>query len=280
VYPPARSLAILVHALGSFLVTKDESVIDKLSQEYQKEMKLWSSYSQDDELILNSLSMISKAIEGFRYDPIEELRSTRLSEGIKGLESIPESSQFQFVSQLVPVFTATALEISQGTTYGEVNSILRLIKQEDKLQKLMLLLLEAQGALHVKITCGPLEYGKDIIAVVDDAGVATLHFYALKVGDIDRGKWDSVKESIDQMFTVPVDNPMINQIAPAKICGFLVLNGHFNEYIDPIVSAWLKELTSRGWDITVMDLDSLGRWIVSKRLVGVLIKFASIELGE
>ncbi len=128
--------------------------------------------------------------------------------------------------------------------------------------------------------CGPLEYGKDIIAVLDDEGIATLHFYAVKVGDIDRGKWGSVKESIDEMFTVPVDNPMVKQIAPTKMCGFLVFNGHFNEYIDPIASAWIEELISRGWDITVMDLDSLGKWIVSKRLVGVLNKFAGIELGR
>jgi len=140
-------------------------------------------------------------------------------------------------------------------------------------------LLQARGPLHAKITCGPLEYGKDIIAVVDDGSVAILHFYAMKVGDIDRSKWNSVKESIDQMFTVPVDNPIINQITPAKIRGFLVFNGHFNVYLDPIVSAWLNELTSRGWDITIMDLDSLGKWIVSKRLVGVLKKFVSNEFG-
>jgi len=203
------------------------------------------------------------------------LRSGRLSDGIDILESIPESSQFQFVSQIGRTFSETALEISQGTTYGEVASILQRIVREDDLQHLMIQLLSAIGPYHAKVTCGPIEYGKDIIAVIDDKGIPTLHLYALKVGDIDASKWRAAKEAIDQMFTVPVDNPLVKQYAPAKTCGFLVFNGHFNQHIDPVATAWFAELrSSKGWNLTVLDLDGLSKWIVTQRLVRVLEEFS------
>jgi len=58
VYPPSRTLAILVHGLGSFLETKDVSVLDKLAQDYKKEMRFWNYYAEDDEILLRGLSLI------------------------------------------------------------------------------------------------------------------------------------------------------------------------------------------------------------------------------
>lgn len=250
-------------------------MLDKLAQDYRKEMRFLNFYAKDDEMLLRGLGLIGQAIEGFRYDPIDELKSGRLSDGIDILESIPESSQFQFVSQLSRNFSKTALEISQGTTYGEVALILQRIIREDDLQQWMIQLLRAGGPYHAKVTCGPIEYGKDIIAVIDNKGIPELHLYALKVGDIDVTKWRAVKEAIDQMFTVPVDNPLVNQYAPTKTCGFLVFNGHFNQHVDSVASAWFAELrSSKRWDLTVFDIDGLSKWIVTQRLVSVLSEFS------
>jgi hypothetical protein len=274
VHIPAIKLAILIHGLGTFLETHDETVLDDLAKNYQKEIDRWGQLSEDDELLLHGLKMIKNAIEGFRYDPVKEITSGNLFQGIQILEKIPEWSQYQFVIKLADPIGKTTLEISQGTTYGDIVEILETIVDERILQQLVLELLRADAPYHAKITHGPIEFGKDILAIMDDFGTPKLHLYAMKAGDIDARKWPSVKESIDQMFTILISNPIVTQYEPVSVHGFLVFNGHFNQHIDPVANAWFDELCSeRNWDLKVIDIDGLSKWIVSKRLVSVLQKF-------
>jgi hypothetical protein len=279
-YPPNNRLAILVHGLGSFLETNDESALDQLAQSYQKEMELWSQYTtEDEEILLEGLSLVAEAIEGFRYDPVGEITKARLPRGIRILETIPDRSQLKFVSRLERKLGESALEVGQEMTYCEVVSALRTITDERVLQRLVLQLLRAEEPYHAKITHGPIEFGKDVLAVVDDEGAPSLNLYAVKVGDIDAGKWPSVKESIDQIFTVENSNPLVTQASPTTTRAFLVFNGHFNAYTDPIADGWFRELRlNRGWNIEILDLDGLSRWIISHRLVRVFKEFIAREL--
>ncbi len=279
VYVPARKLAILVHGLGSFLATNDESVLDELSKNYQKEINLWGQYAEDDKILLEGLTLIKQAVEGFRYNPTQEIISGRLSQGIQILETIPEWSQMQFVPNIAETFGKTALEISQGVTYNDVAATLQTITDEQVLQQLVLELLKARAPYHAKVTHGPIEWGKDVVAIIDDEGTPRLHMYAIKAGDIDSRKWPSAKEAIDQMFTVSIDNPLVTQHQPSTVHGFLVFNGHFNQHIDPVANAWLSKLRSeKNWDIQVYDIDGLSKWIVSNRLVGVVRKFMKVSI--
>ncbi len=274
VHVPARKFAILVHGLGSFLETKDESVLDQLLEKYQKEIKLWGEHSEDDEMLLRSLRLITEALEGFRYEPINEIQSSRLSSGLQMLETIPEWSPSQFIFHLGNKIGESALEISQGATYHDVASSLETISDERVLQGLILQLLQSEGPHHSKITHGPIEYGRDIVAIVDENSIPILHLYAVKAGDINAQKWREVKESIDQLFTVSINNPLVTQCKPASVRGFLAFNGHFNAHVDPIADGWLRQIREKqDWDIKVIDLEGLSRWVVSHRLVGVFNKF-------
>lgn len=273
VYGPSIKLATLVHGLGSYIETYNDSVLDKLCKDYQEEIRLWGESNGDDKLLLEGLKLVSDAIEGFRYDPVAEIGRERLSKGIRILETIPEWSQLKVVSGLITDFKKSALEVSQGATSDDVASWLGTITDEAILQRLLLHLLQASSPYHAKVTHGPIEFGKDIVAIIDNEGTPVLHLYAVKAGDIDARKWLSAKESIDQIFTVSINNPLVTQYSPTKTKGFLLFNGHFNQHIESVADGWLKELRSnRHWDIEVYDLNGLSKWIVSNRLVRVLRK--------
>ncbi len=70
-----------------------------------------------------------------------------------------------------------------------------------------LLLSKGQRVIHIS-SQGPMEQGKDIIAV-DDSG--TIHCYQLKSGKINSRVWADIKAEIDQLVELPPRHPSLNE---------------------------------------------------------------------
>jgi hypothetical protein len=65
------------------------------------------------------------------------------------------------------------------------------IKDERILQRLLLRLMQGQSPppLYAQIRHGPIEYGKDIVVLVEVDGKNVLKMYQVKAGDITKPVW-------------------------------------------------------------------------------------------
>ena len=152
------------------------------------------------------------------------------------------------------------------------------IADEAVFRRVLLRLLQSGLPLYAHIRHGPIEYGKDIVALLDVYGVIVLRHYQVKCGDIDKRKWRESKEEIEEMFLVPLNSFQL-PIAPQRIEGVLVTNGHANPYVEPVIDGWLEsERRDHGRFVEFMHLDILVDWIAERRLVNEL-KLALQEQG-
>lgn len=83
-----------------------------------------------------------------------------------------------------------------------------------------LLLSKRQRVIHIS-SQGPMEQGKDIIAV-DESG--TVHCYQLKCGNINSRVWADIKLEIDQLVELPPRHPSLDQTVD-NWEAYLVTNG-------------------------------------------------------
>jgi hypothetical protein len=129
-----------------------------------------------------------------------------------------------------------------------------------------------QGTLprYAQIRHGPIEYGKDIAALVDDGGVSVLCLYQIKCGEMNTTKWREARPELEEMFLVPMSEFQL-PIPPQRVEGYLVTNGHVNPYVEPVMEGWFEEQQrDHGRDITFIHLDALIDGIFKVRLVNEL----------
>ena len=144
------------------------------------------------------------------------------------------------------------------------------IKDEAILRRILLRLLQSGLPLYAHIRHGPIEYGKDIVALLDVNGVIVLRHYQVKCGDIDKRKWRESKDEIEEMFLVPLNSFQLPAV-PQRVEGVLVTNGHANPYVEPVIDGWLQmQREDHGRLVEFMHLDGLVDWIVEHRLVNEL----------
>jgi hypothetical protein len=123
---------------------------------------------------------------------------------------------------------------------------------------------------YAQIRHGPLEYGKDIVVLIEIDGVAVLRHYQVKCGNIDKRKWRESKDEMEEMFQVPLPSLQL-LFAPQRTEGVLITNGHANTYVEPVISGWMQEQrNTHGRSVEFMHLDALVDWITKNRLVNEL----------
>lgn len=83
-----------------------------------------------------------------------------------------------------------------------------------------LLLSKGQKVVHIS-SQGPMEQGKDVIAVDSDG---TVHCYQLKCGNINERVWREIKGEIDQLVELPPKHPSLDSEVEDWAC-YLVTNG-------------------------------------------------------
>jgi hypothetical protein len=157
------------------------------------------------------------------------------------------------------------------------------ITDESRFRIVLLRLLQSGLPLYAQVRHGPLEYGKDIVALLDIDGTPVLRQYQAKCGDITVPKWREGRNEMEEMFQVPLKSLQL-PVEPQKIEGFLITNGHANPYVEPIISGWLQEQRqTHQRHVEFMHLDMLVDWINENRLVNELrsaLREQGIDIGE
>ena len=177
-----------------------------------------------------------------------------------------------------PVIGESALQILLGPVRTWMHRSLASITSETTLQAVFLRLLQAGLPRYAQVRHGPIEYGKDLVALLDVNEEPVLYCYQVKVGDIDTRKWRESRAELEEMFLVRLP-PLQLPVTPKRTVGVLVSNGHANPYVEPVLDAWFAEQRKvHGRTFEFQHLDRLVEWICDHRLVNEL-KLAFTEHG-
>ena len=152
------------------------------------------------------------------------------------------------------------------------------IRDEAQLRKIILRLAQAQLPRYAQIRHGPLEYGKDVVAVLEMRGRRLLRMWQAKIGDITMPKWRESRDELEEMYLVPLASLQIGFEVDERE-GILVCNGHANPSVEPVMSGWFAEQEhDHRRAFRFLHLDGLVNWIVDDRLVNEF-RAALLELG-
>ena len=132
--------------------------------------------------------------------------------------------------------------------------------------------------MYSQILHGPVEYGKDIVVLLNQKEHPVLRMYQVKSGDITKTVWDKARNELEEMFLVPPSALLIpNDIQHRE--GILICNGQATPYVIPVIEAWFQEQrTTFGRNYRFMHLDDLVQWITRDRLYNEL-RAALNDLG-
>jgi hypothetical protein len=143
---------------------------------------------EHDPVAMRFLTLASASFEGFRADPGKEMTSGTLPLALNALSQIPLIGP-ELTRAVTPALGARALQEVLGQNHTWMYRTLESIKDETLLQKLLLRLLEAQLPLYAQILHGPLEYGKDVVVLLEEDNQRVLSMYQVKCGNISKPVW-------------------------------------------------------------------------------------------
>jgi hypothetical protein len=146
------------------------------------------------------------------------------------------------------------------------------IDDEIKLQKLLLRLMQAQLPEYAQIRHGPIEHGKDIVALAEIGNRLVLQMYQVKARDITKPIWRQTSPELEEMFQVDMPSLQLPS-EPQSIEGILIFNGHFNVYAEPVAEGWREEQArDHNRTFRFMHIDSIVKWVIGNGLPGTLRK--------
>jgi hypothetical protein len=245
-------------------------------REYELEIRM-SEETEEDRLALTFISGAANAFRGFVSEPESELTRNRLALALDALAKIPTIGP-DVTNVVRPAIGRSALTAMLGPIRTWMHRSLGGITEEARFRRILLRLLQGGLPLYADIRHGPIEYGKDIVALLEVDGTVVLRHYQVKCGDIDKKKWRESKDEIEEMFLVPFNSFQL-PVVPQRIEGVLITNGHANPYVEPVIDGWLQsQRLDQGRLVEFMHLDRLVDWIVEYRLVNEL-KLALKEQG-
>jgi hypothetical protein len=259
---------VLVKVLSKLL--SDPLALDQheARSQYLMEMRM-SGETEQDRAALSSISEAANAFAGYAVDPHSEITRNGLDLALRALERIPTIGP-EISNVVRPELGKKALDTILGPVRTWMHRAISAISDETQFRTILLRLLQSGLPRYAQIRHGPLEYGKDIVALLDVDGVVVLRHYQVKIGDIDKKKWRETKAEIEEMFQVPLASFQL-PATPQRTEGVLITNGHANPYVEPVIAGWLDEQREiHGRPVQFMHLDSLVDWITRDRLVNEL----------
>ena len=267
---------VLINVLAKLVSDPLTFSSEAARREYELEMRM-SEETKEDRLALTFISEAASAFRGFENEPASELTRDRLALALDALAKIPTIGP-DVTSALRPAIGKSALTAMLGPIRTWMHRSLASIADEGRFRLILLRLLQSGLPLYAQIRHGPIEYGKDIVALLEVDGSVVLRHYQVKCGDIDKRKWRESKDEIEEMFLVPLNSFQL-PLTPQRIEGVLVTNGHANPYVEPVIDGWLRsQQQDHGRIVEFMHLDRVVDWIVEHRLVNEL-KSALHEQG-
>jgi len=144
------------------------------------------------------------------------------------------------------------------------------IKDEIALQQLLLRLMQGQLPRYAQIRHGPIEYGKDIVALIQIDQRHILEMYQVKAGNVTKASWPKARDELEEMFQVDMTTVQLPAESDDRE-GILIFNGHLSAYVEPVVDGWLKEQRDdHHRSFRIMHLDEIVTWIVRGGLINEL----------
>jgi hypothetical protein len=267
---------VLVQTLAQ-LAGGEPALTPEKAREQLWHASLFEEEAGGDEVVEQFLNAASEAFEGFKTDPVKEITTGRLAAALDALGRIPLIGP-EVAKAVTPVIGEGAWSAAQGPIRTWIYHTLESITVERDLQKVILRLAQASLPLYAQIRHGPIEFGKDIVALFDKDGDRVLRMYQVKCGDITKPKWRESREELEEMFLVPLSELQIRGKVDARE-GILVCNGHANLHVEPVMEAWFEEQRrTHGRTFEFMHLDGLVHWIEEERLTNEF-KLALSEIG-
>jgi hypothetical protein len=268
---------ILTQTLAG-LISDESALTAEQAREQFLTAVIISGEDPDDSMTLHFLELSAAAIEGFKSDPARELASGRLGVALDALSRIPIIDS-QVVALAAPAIRNRALEEILGPHRTWIHRTLEGITDENRhLQKIILRLAQASLPLYAQIRQGPLEYGKDVVTLVERDGRLVLRMYQVKCGNITTRKWKEARSELEDAFLVPLSNFQMPQ-PPDELEVVLICNGHALPYVEPAMQGWFEaQEKAYGRKIEFMHLDTMVDWIVGGRLINEF-KSALAEIG-
>jgi hypothetical protein len=269
-------LHMLLKVLSKLLSNPLELDEAQARREYQLEIRM-SDQTEHDQDALAFISEAANGFAGFATDPHSEVTRDRFALALRALAKVPMIGP-EISGVVSPELGKKVIETILGPVRTWMHRSLGGITNEAPLRAILLRLLQSGLPRYAQIRHGPLEYGKDIVALLDMDGVIVLRHYQVKCGDLDKAKWRVSKDEMEEMFQVPLTSFQL-PATPQRTEGVLVTNGHANMFVEPAISGWLQEQRStHGRSVEVMHLDTLVDWITKNRLVNEL-RIALRECG-
>ena len=270
---------VIVNVLLQIVSDPTTISVEKARNQFEQEIRMLPEAAHD-ELALTFISEAANAFVGFARDPKSEITRGRIDMALRALEQIPTIGS-DIVSALRPEIGKKTIETILGPYRTWMHRALEAITDEAKLRRILLRLLQSDLPRYAQIRHGPLEYGKDVVALISRGGENVLRLYQVKCGDINKGAWWESKHELEEMFQVPLTSLQL-PTEPDRIEGFLVTNGHANTYAEPAIEGWLKEQRDlHGRSIEFMHLDALIDWIATERFeneLRVALKDENLEV--
>jgi hypothetical protein len=276
VNPQVSQFRILVTALVEIIDGEPVAAVRKAREQLTRESRR-SGQHGDDEIILEFLDLTTRALDDFRESPARAVTKGHLPLALKTLGQIPFVGT-RVAEAVAPAIGDRAMAEILGPVKTSVHRTLENINEESRLRKIILRLAQASLPRYAQVRHGPLEYGKDVVVLLDEGERRLLRMYQAKCGEITKQKWREAQSELEEMFLVPLSNFQLNEAVDLRE-GILICNGHANAHVEPVMEQWFEEQKRvHGWKLRFMHLDDLVSWIVGGRLVNEF-KAALDEIG-
>jgi hypothetical protein len=245
---------------------------------FMREASVLGQDSQDD-VTLRFLGLVCEAFEGFSSDPAREIVSGRLPAALETLARIPLIGS-DVASALSPAIGERAVAATLGPDRSWIHRTLEGITDESVFRKLIIRLLQSAPSppTYAHIRHGPVEYGKDVVVLLEQDDRRVLRMYQAKCGDVKTPDWREARCQLEEMFQVEMSSFQL-PVPPDAREGILICNGHAHPFVEPAMEGWFKEqLRDHGRTFRFMHLDDVVGWIDSQRLYSTFRRACS-DLG-
>jgi hypothetical protein len=269
VNPQVSCFRIVVGALDNIFSGDLDTAAAAQARETLFREARFSGLDEDDRLAVEFLDTAAEAFTEIRLAPAAAMVSGRLPAALEALGRIPLIGS-DVASAIRPAVGERAHTQLLGQQRTWIYRTLESIKDENILQRLLLRLMQGQLPRYAQIRHGPIEYGKDIVALIQIDERHILEMYQVKAGNLTKASWPKARDELEEMFQVEVNDVQL-PAEPEHREGILIFNGHLSAYVEPVVQGWLKEQREdHRRSFRIMHLDEIVTWIVRGGLVNEL----------
>jgi hypothetical protein len=265
VSPQVTCFRIVLNVLNRILSGDADVAASRAKAAFLQSTRLFG-WDENEELVVEFLDHVEEAFSELRREPAMVVLSTGVRDALDALGRIPLVG-VEVASAIGPAVAQRTFVNLLSQDHGWMYRTIESIDDERVLQRLILRLMQGRLPLYAQIRHGPVEYGKDIVVLVEENNEFVLQMYQVKAGDISTSAWRTARAELEDMFLMDVP-PVQLPIEPTRREGVLIFNGHLNAYVEPVVDKWLAEQKrAYGRSCLIMHLDMIVDWIMRKGLL-------------